>query len=176
MTSYRLPAFIVLEIPPPVRGIIQSIRDSLSTRVARLPIEITVAGSSGVGPIPAGTGRNETERCLKLVLDGLKPFQVRFQEIRRFPNTDIFYLAPHGRQSFDRIHETLKASGISFGPSLWPYNPHCTLRVGPMTNHASEEDIFRVSFPKEDFVIDTLSIYEFDPQSVTSHLSFQTKL
>jgi hypothetical protein len=101
---------------------------------------------------------------------------MRFQEILRFPNTNTFYLAPEDRQPFDRIHETLKASGIIFGPSPWPYNPHCTLRAGSMTNHASAEDILHLSFPKQDFVIDTLSVYEFDPLTVTGHLSFQTKM
>jgi hypothetical protein len=45
-----------------------------------------------------------------------------------------------------------------------------------MTNHASAEDILHLSFPKQDFVIDTLSVYEFDPLTVTGHLSFQTKI
>ena len=176
MNAYRLPAYIVLEIPSPVRGVIQSLRDSLATPASRLPIEITVAGSSGVGPIPAGTGKDETESILRSVLANLKPFQVQFQEIRRFPNTNIFYLAPQERQPFDRIHGTLKASGLTFGPSPWPYNPHCTLRGGPMTGPASAEEILSLSFPRQDFVIDTLSIYEFNPQTVTCHLSFQTKM
>ncbi|SRR5581483_574068 len=176
MNTYRLPAYIVLEIPEPVRGVIQSMRDSLGTPAARLPVEITVAGSSGVGPILPGTGKQETEEKLKSVLAGLKPFRMRFQEIRRFPNTDIFYLAPWERQPFDRIHESLKASGIAFAPSPWPYNPHCTLRGGLMNERASAEDILGLSFPKDEFVIDTISIYELDPQSVTCHSSFQAKM
>lgn len=151
-------------------------RDSLATPATRLPIEITVAGSSGIGPIPAGTDKNKTETALKSALPRLKPFWIRFHEIRRFPNTNIFYLAPENRQPFDHVHEILKASGIIFGPNPWPYNPHCTLRGGPMNDHASAEDIFKLSFPKQDFVIDTLSIYEFDSQTVTCHLSFQTNL
>jgi 2'-5' RNA ligase len=176
MITYRLPAYIVLEIPPPINGVIRSIRERLAMPAARLPVEITVAGSSGTGPIPAGTDKTATESALNSVLTGLKPFRARFQEIRRFPNTNTFYLAPEDRQPFDLIHEKLQASGIAFAPIPWPYNPHCTLRVGPMTNHASAEDILNLSFPKDEFVIDTLSVYEFDSRTVTSHLSFQTKL
>ena len=176
MNTTRLPAFVVLEIPPPVCGVIQSIRDSLATPTARLPVEITVAGSSGIGPIPVGTDKHETEQALKAALVGLGPFRVRFQEVRRFPNTNIFYLAPQAREPFDRIHEKLKASGIPFGPNSWPYNPHCTLRGGPMTERASAEDIFSVSFPKQEFVIDTLSMYELDSRTVTGRLCFQTHL
>ena len=46
----------------------------------------------------------------------------------------------------------------------------------PPPVRASAEDIFKLSFPKQDFVIDTLSIYEFDPQAMTCHLSFQSKI
>jgi 2'-5' RNA ligase len=176
MNLYRLPAFVVLEIPSPVREAIQSLRDSLATSAARLPVEITVAGSSGVGPIPPGTDRDKTEEALKPVLAGLKPFPARFQEIRRFPNTNIFYLAPQERQPFDQIHEALKTSGITFAPNHWPYNPHCTLRGGPMTDSNPAEAILNLSFPKQEFVIDTVSIYEFDPRAVTCHLSFQAKI
>jgi hypothetical protein len=68
MNTYRLPAYIVLEIPPPVNGVIRAIRDSLAMPTSRLPIEITVANSSGNGPIPAGTDKSETEESLKSVL------------------------------------------------------------------------------------------------------------
>lgn len=53
MTHHR--SYIVAEIPDPVRSQIQALRDSLNTLTARLPVEITLAGSSGVGPIPIGT-------------------------------------------------------------------------------------------------------------------------
>jgi 2'-5' RNA ligase len=176
MTAYRLPTFIVLEIPSPISGAIQAIRDSLATPTARLPVEITVAGSSGVGPILPGADKNETETLLKSVLPKLKPFPARFHEIRRFPNTNIFYLAPHDRQTFDQIHATLKTSGIKFAASPWPYNPHCTLRGGPLNDNASADQILSLSFPKQDFIINTLSIYEFDPRTVICHSSFQAKL
>ncbi len=176
MNTYQLPAFIVLEIPEPVREGIQSIRERLATVTARLPVEITVAGSSGVGPIPVGTDKDDTENRLKAVLSGVKAFRVRFQEIRRFANTDIFYLAPEERQPFDHIHEALKGSGIAFGPNAWPYNPHCTLRAGPMNDRATAEEIFSLPFPQEEFVIDTVSIYELDARALACRLSFQAKM
>jgi hypothetical protein len=163
MTPYRLPAFIVLEIPLPVRDAVQAMRDLLATPTTRLPVEITVAGSSGIGPILPGTNKQETEACLKSVVPKIKPFPVRFHEIRRFPNTNIFYLAPHDRRPFDHIHAAIKTSRIKFGS-------------GPMNDRASAEDILKLSFPEDDFLIDTLSIYEFDPCAVACHLAFQTRL
>ena len=162
MNTYRSPAFIVLEIPQPVRDAIQSLRDSLSTLTSRLPVEISVAGSSGIGPIPVGADKDATETSVKRVLSSFEPFTVRFQEVRCFPNTSTYYLAPQDRQPFDRLHDALKQSGIAFGPSPWPYNPHCTLRSGPMTDRISADEILNLSFPKQDFIIDTLSMYELD--------------
>jgi 2'-5' RNA ligase len=176
MSSYRVPAYVVLEIPPPIRDAIQSIRESLRTVAARLPVEITVAGSSGIGPIPAGTNRSETEIRLQGAVAGLAQFRARFEEVRCFPNTNIFYLAPQDRRPFDRLHEALKASEIAFDPSPWPYNPHCTLRGGPMVEGISAEDIFGLSFPKEEFAIDSISIYELEPLSLTCDRTFQAKL
>jgi 2'-5' RNA ligase len=176
MNIYRLPACVVLEIAPPVSEAIQSIRDSLDSLTSRLPVEITIAGSSGLGPIPIGTDKSKTENSLKTLLNGFEPFRVRFQEIRCFPNTDIFYLAPQERQPFDSIHQALKESEIPFSPSPWPYNPHCTLRASPKVDRISTEEIFRLPFPKEEFVIDTLSVYELNPQTLTCHLSFQAKM
>lgn len=77
VNTYRRPAFVVLEIPSPISGVIQAIRDSSATSAARLPVEISVAGSSGVGPIPVGTDKGETEECLKVSLEGFAPFQNR---------------------------------------------------------------------------------------------------
>ena len=48
-------SYIVAEIPEPVHSQIQGMRDSLNTLTSKLPVEITLAGSSGVGPIPVGT-------------------------------------------------------------------------------------------------------------------------
>lgn len=176
MNVYRLPVYIVLEIPSPVREAIQSIRDFLATPTARLPVEITVAGSSGIGPIPPGANKHEAEARLTSVLERLEPFRAHFQEIRRFANTDIFYLAPNDRQPFDRIHEALKGSRIPLAPSPWPYNPHCTLRGGPLADQTSADNILKLSFPREEFVIDTLSLYELDPGNQTCRVLFQAKL
>jgi hypothetical protein len=45
-----------------------------------------------------------------------------------------------------------------------------------MTDRDSAEAILSLSFPKQEFVIDTVSVYEFDPRTVTCHLSFQTRI
>src|SRR4029077_12977456 len=153
MIEYR--SYIVAEIPEPVRSQVQALRNSLNTLTAKLPVEITLAGSSGGGPIPAGTDLSLIQRCLDRTLSGISRVRARFSAIRTFPNTSIFYLEPFDRSPFDHLHQKLRISGIPFSEIQWPYSPHCTLRGGePLSAEAASELALR-SFPQEEFWIDT---------------------
>jgi hypothetical protein len=77
---------VVTEIPVPVCSQVQALRDSLNTLTAKLPVEITLAGSSGVGPIPVGTDLSLIKRHLDRILSNVSPFRARFSAIRTFPN------------------------------------------------------------------------------------------
>src|SRR5256885_9292637 len=87
-------SYIVAEIPEPVRSQVQAFRDSLNTLTAKLPVEITLAGSSGVGPIPVGADLSLIQRHLERILSIVSPFRTRFSSIRAFPHTSIFYPKP----------------------------------------------------------------------------------
>jgi len=169
-------AFIVAEIPEPVRSQVQAMRDSLNTLTARLPVEITLAGSSGVGPIPPGTDLSLIERHLDGILPGIAPFRARFSAIRAFPGTSIFHLEPFDRSPFDHLHQELRASGIPFSGIRWPYNPHCTARGGePLAADAAVELAAR-PFPREEFSINTVSVYQLDGASLDCRLLCQRTL
>src|SRR4029077_18839394 len=158
MIEYR--SYIVAEIPEPVRSQVQALRNSLNTLTAKLPVEITLAGASGVGPIPAGTDLSLIQRHLDRTLSDISSFRARFSAIRAFPNTSIFYLEPFDRSPFDHLHHQLRASGIPFSENRWPYNPHCTLRGGkPLSADAAFELASR-PFPREEFWINTVSVYQ----------------
>jgi 2'-5' RNA ligase len=169
-------AYIVAEIPEPVRSQIQVIRDSLDTPTRKLPIEITLAGSSGVGPIPVGTDLSVIQRHLERILPNLSPFRTRFSAIRAFPNTSIFYLEPFDRSPFDHIHRELRSSGIPFSECPWPYNPHCTLRGGKPLDAAAASELLARPFPQEEFQINTLSVYHLDDFAMDYKLLFQQTL
>ncbi len=174
MTKHR--SFIVAEIPEPVRSQIQAIRDSLNTLTAKLPVEITLAGSSGVGPIPAGTDLSLIQRHLDRTLSNIPPFRARFSAIRAFPNTAIFYLEPHDRSPFDQLHQKLRHSGIPFSAIQWPYNPHCTLRGGEPLSAAAAAELVSHPFPREEFSINTVSVYQLDAASLDCKLLCQQNL
>lgn len=169
-------SYIVAEIPEPVRSQVQALRDSLNTLTAKLPVEITLAGSSGVGPIPAGTDLSLVGRHLDRTLSGISPFRARFSAIRAFPNTAIFFLEPFDRAPFDHLHQKLRVSGIPFSEIRWPYNPHCTLRGGKPLNAEAALELASRSFPQEEFWINTVSVYQLDDTALESKLLCQRRL
>jgi 2'-5' RNA ligase len=169
-------SYIVAEIPEPVRSQVQAIRDSLHTLTAKLPVEITLAGSSGVGPIPVGTDLSLIKRHLDRTLSDISPFRARFSAIRTFPNTSIFYLEPFDRSPFDHLHQELRISGIPFSEIRWPYNPHCTLRGGEPLDAEAASELLARSFPKEEFQINTVSVYHLNDISLDCKLLFQRTL
>ena len=170
-----LPAYVVVEIPEPIRDEIQSLRDELATPTSRLPVEITLFGSSGVGPIPSGTSVESVVHEVESVFSSIKPWDVVFDEICVFPNTSIAYLSPVNRSPFDRAHRLLRDSKLPRSNNEFPYNPHCTLRSGSTTEDELSKIVAR-DFPTSPFVVDTISVYDFDNRSVKCNLVHQMKL
>jgi hypothetical protein len=154
----RLPSYVVAEIPEPTRSEIQALRDSFSTPTALLPVEITLLGSSGTGPIPVGTSISFIQEQIDSLLSTVSSWEVSFSEIRIFPNTSIVYLAPTDRQPFDHCHKILRYSSLPTLPSKFSYNPHCTLRSGPATTLELASALER-KFPQASFMIEMISVY-----------------
>ena len=124
----QYPAGIVVEIPEPIRSQIQSIRESLGTITAKMAVEITVAGSSGLGYIPPGKDLSKIICEIDRIASEIDAFEVSFSEIGLFPNSFVFYLTPSDRNPFDSLHRALCVSSIPF--------------------------------PRESFLIDSISIYD----------------
>lgn len=144
----RFLSYLVADVPEPVRSRIQALREAFGTPTALLPVEITLLGSSGVGPIPAGTPIRVIQEQIDLLFAPIAPWDVSFSGIRVFPDTAIAYLAPVDRCCFDRIHSMLRDSALPRTESEFPYNPHCSLRCGPATP-VELSSILEQAFPKD---------------------------
>lgn len=125
-----------------------------------LPVEITVAGSSGLGsPAP-----DQDARAVFLALEAVAAetpvIMARFGPVLRFPDSDIFVLTMEDPDPFIDLHERISRSGVRFMPSPFPFTPHCTLR-GQVVGAASSqetEDLMGISISKE-FRCEMLSTY-----------------
>jgi 2'-5' RNA ligase len=153
------PAFVVAELPGAVAEWVREMRGRFEPGIAHLPAEITLAGSSGVGPIAPGQSVDSVQRMLAKALAGRLPFKARFTGIGNFPGTEIFFAAPEPGP-FNSLHAAVVASGIAFGPSRFSYNPHCSLKGFTPLKPGQREAIESVAVPSEPFTISTVSVYE----------------
>jgi len=169
-------AFVVADIPEPHKSAIQAIRAQLKTATAKLPVEITLAGSSGIGPIPEGTDiglvRDEVERIAK----SAAAFRMEFAEISHFPDSGVFFIPPKERRPFDSLHASLASSRIPFSKSPFPYSPHCTLRIGPKVEQSLTEHIRSMPVPRGEILLDSISIYSLDNSTFAVTLLHSVKL
>ena len=117
----HFPAYVVPDIPEPIRSAVYELKRRLRYRAAKLPLEITVARSSGVGPIPPGYSIQALVQELECLLASHRAFDSRFSGVESFPNTSNYYLAPKDRTPFDRMNQSLSRSTIGFSSSRWPY-------------------------------------------------------
>jgi len=152
--------YIVAEIPEQPGQLITKIRKDYDPLTSTLPVEITLAGSSGVGPILEEVPLNNIISIVDAICLESSPFDARFNQILSFPNTSIYYLEPIPRRPFDVLHQKFKNSSIEFSDSPFPYNPHCTLRAIGEISPNDVEKLIKTPVPTDTFTITQLSVYE----------------
>ncbi len=92
-----------------------------------LPPHITLAGSSGMGPIPATTPVHVLREKLEPIAQTTAPITAQFLGAHRFMQTDIVVLPldPHG--PVRELHERIRRSGLPYEQPRFTFTPHCTL-------------------------------------------------
>ena len=157
--------FIIAEIGGAAGDKVREINERYDPRLARYkPPHVTIAGSSGVGPIPASVQAAELMEKLAAVTSTTTPLTLRFGPPMRFLQTEIVVLPlnPHG--DLRVFHDRIATCGLPFQRARFTFSPHCTLSLYPtLTPEASRELLaMRVRDP---VVIDRITIYQtLDPQ------------
>ena len=154
-------AGIVLEIPSPVSKKIMYLKKKYDPFQEKMPVEITVFGSSGVGVIKPGQKKSFVFSKIENALADTKAFTTSFSKIENFPNTCVYYLKPQNRTPYDNIHTKLVSTKILRESSPFPYNPHCSISVLEKLSEKQREEISKENFPFEEFRINTVSVFEF---------------
>ena len=155
------PTFIVAELPQDVAAWVRHTRAVYEPAIAHLPAEITLAGSSGVGPIERGQDIELVRSTLASILAGRLPFATRFTRVDSFPGTGIFFVSPEP-EPFVALHRAIATSGIAFASSPFPYRAHCSLKGLTPLGPGDREALERLSVPQEPFAIRTVSVYEME--------------
>ena len=124
---------------------LRAIQERFDPRMAaELPPHITLAGSSGMGPIPSTTPTAELQTALEPVALSTAPFVVRFRPPMRFMQSNVVVLPvdPHG--AIRDLHERIKTSGLRFEAARFTFTPHCTLSFYPEISREREGELLRV--------------------------------
>lgn len=132
--------YIVLDLAGPAAAEVRRARESHGYDFyGALPVEITIAGSSGLGtPAPDQDALQVFSTVDRIAAD-TPAITGRFGPMLRFPDTDIFVLTMEDPQPFIELHQRIGESEIEFLPSPYPFMPHCTVR-GPVVGAASSEE------------------------------------
>jgi 2'-5' RNA ligase len=90
---------------------------------------VTLAGSSGMGPIAPDTTREELDAAIAPIAASTAPIRLRFGRPTRFMQTQIVVLPldPHG--PLRTLHERIKTSGLRAARPRFYFTPHVTLNL-----------------------------------------------
>jgi hypothetical protein len=157
--------YVVLDIPSPFAERVLAIREREQDQFRySLPAETTVSGSSGTGPLAADEDLDRVIAVLDQVASGTRPIKSSFGPVRRFPDSDVFYLSFADERPLRALHQRFAASGLRFQPTPFPFGPHCTLRTrSPVTD--GEAAVLFETVIDGHFTLDTLSLYDLPPRS-----------
>jgi 2'-5' RNA ligase len=124
--------FIIAEIGGAVGKRIHDIQRRFDPKLARsAPPHVTITGSSGLGPVHAGTSVQRIRTALEPVAAATAPMELRFSAPHRFMQTDIIVLPldPHG--PLRELHDKIGRSGLRFSSARFTFTPHATLSFYP---------------------------------------------
>jgi 2'-5' RNA ligase len=106
---------------------VQAAFDPLMTRLG--PPHVTIAGSSGMGPIAPDTSVADLRHHLAPIAESTPPITLRFGRPTRFMQTQIVVLPldPHG--PLRTLHERIKTGGLRAAAPRFFFTPHVTLNL-----------------------------------------------
>ena len=167
--------FVLSELEGAASPIIHAIQKEFDPKLAAIPVRphVTIAGSSGTGPVIAGTTVAELRAALAPIAAETAPLTLSFGRPLRYMQTNIVVLPldPHG--SLRALHERIAVSGLKFEPVRFAFTPHCTLSLYP----THSEDVYRRLLSlcvDEPAVLRRLSVYRtYDPSRATKLLELE---
>ena len=151
--------FILGELGGPVADEIQAIvtRHDPKLARARRP-HVTLAGSSGLGPVAASTSVAELRTRLTPVAEAMSPITLTLDPPERFPATEIVVLPISPRGAIRELHDRIAASGLHFARPRFAFSPHVTLNLYRTLTRETLRSLMRVRIA-EPVVLDRIGVY-----------------
>ena len=139
---------------------VRQIRLAYDNARAHFPIEITVAGSSGLGWLSPGQTLDTIAAHVQAIAQHVPPFNCAFSRIEMFPQSQVFYLALANEGPFHSFQRALAASPLDFEPTKFSYKPHCTIAaLSELAPPAARAAMAAFPIPAREATISSLSLY-----------------
>ena len=157
--------FIIAPIGAEAAARVGAIQREFDPKLAgSAPPHVTIAGSSGVGPMLASTPRDVIRAALEPICATTPPLTLPFGPPIRFMQTTIIVLPldPHG--PLRQLHERIATSGLRFERARFTFTPHATLSFYATHSAATLRRLHAIRVT-ESAVIDRISVqHTMDPQ------------
>jgi 2'-5' RNA ligase len=157
--------FILAELPPDIGNRIRVINEQYDPKLSRYrPPHITLAGSSGIGPIPPSVSVEEMRDRLEPITTTTPPIALSLEPAKRFMQTNIIVLPidPHG--ALRVLHDRIARSGLPFTRARYTFSPHVTLSLYQTLDADTTNALLRTRIP-DPFAISAIQLYHTrDPQ------------
>jgi 2'-5' RNA ligase len=137
--------FVFTRVEGPAADRIRDIQLRYDPKLAAMhEPHLTLAGSSGVGPIDASTPLDEVRTLLERVALATPPLRLPFGPPKRFMQTEIVSLPldPHG--PIRVLHERIVRSGLAFGRARFTFTPHVTLSFYPTLTRERARELLAI--------------------------------
>lgn len=140
------PGIIVMtELRGALADRIRAIQERVDPRMLReLPPHVTIAGSSGMGPISAATTDDMVAEALERVAREIAPFDVRLQPPMQFMQSNVVVMQIDPNGPIRALHERIKLSGLSYEQPRFTFTPHLTLSFYPELSRDRLRELLRV--------------------------------
>jgi 2'-5' RNA ligase len=122
--------FVIAPITGPAGERIAALQQAYDPRILKLgKPHITIAGSSGMGPIASDTPLEALEDALRPIAESTAPLVLKLGAPTKFMQTEIVVLPldPHG--PLRTLHERIKTAGLRAAAPRFYFTPHVTLSL-----------------------------------------------
>ena len=126
--------------------------------VAELPPHITIAGSSGMGPIHPSTTDDEIRAALAGVAAATQRMTVVLEAPMQFMQSSVVVMQINPNGAIRALHERIKSAGLPYEQPRFTFTPHLTLSFYPQLTREKLRELraFRIGEP---LVIDAIQAY-----------------
>ena len=151
--------FVIAPIAGPIGARIAELQGEHDPRILKLgEPHVTIAGSSGMGPIAANTPVAELEEKLAAIAADTAPIALRFGRPMRFMQTEIVVLPLDPNGPLRTLHERIKLSGLRSAAPRFFFTPHVTLSLYRELPKDALNALLREKFD-EPIVVDRIEAY-----------------